>query len=191
MLNLPNALWKIEFYLREKDKGVLARSSYKDRLEDSSLKSYIKHLEDNPFYGEPPGGESIASICLRLDFVMQIWRHLGIKSLIAVCHGNVMMGFRVRIERMDQERFIELEESQHTFDEIYNGQILHYTRRNPHTGVISTYPIFMRSICPWDTSLSSNKWYPIIRPTYTNDQLLQKVVHFPQLVNNDTYPKKN
>lgn len=103
---------------------------------------------------------------------------------MAVCHGNVMMGFRVRIERMDEKRYREIEHSDDPKDDIHNAHILHYSRRNPYTGEIADFPIFMRSICPWNFSLSSNEWAPIERPKYTSQQLLESINHFPQLVNN-------
>lgn len=93
-------------------------------------------------------------------------------------------------------------------EKIHNGQIIHYTRRDPQTGEIAPTINWMRSICtfhwfgevwfdlryleefvdwylgPWDTTLSTNVWQQIERPTWTNEELLAEVRQIPQLVNN-------
>jgi hypothetical protein len=96
-----------------------------------------------------------------------------------------MMAFRVRLEKMRQQKYYEIEESNNPHDDIHNCQILHYSRRNPKTGQIAAIPMWMRSICPWNTSLSSNEWQPIIREEFTNEQLLQEVLKHRQLVDTD------
>lgn len=64
---------------------------------------------------------------------------------------------------MSQRRFRENEESTDDRDKIWNCQIIHYTRRDPETGIVAPNFYWVRSICPWDTSLSRNVWQPIHR----------------------------
>eukprot|EP01119_Soliformovum_irregulare_P005798 TRINITY_DN17547_c0_g1_i2.p1 TRINITY_DN17547_c0_g1~~TRINITY_DN17547_c0_g1_i2.p1 ORF type:complete len:320 (-),score=48.73 TRINITY_DN17547_c0_g1_i2:37-996(-) len=180
-LRLPSAKWFVEFYLREKDKGVLAGSSHAVRKDTHG--DVLAHMKKDAFYVAPPGGESFAETCLRADWTMQIWRHMIGSRVIAVCHGNIMLAFRVRLEKMSLDVFRSLEASKDPKDKINFSQILHYTRRNPFTGEIADYPIYMKSVCPWDLSLSSNEWKPIVRPEYSNEDLLQEVNDIPQLVN--------
>jgi len=97
-----------------------------------------------------------------------------------------MLSFRVRLERMSQSRYQEIQNSNLAYDKVQHCHILHYTRRNPSTGDIEPYPKWMRSVCPWDESLSKNEWEEIIRPTFTTESLLNEVNKVPQLINNSS-----
>eukprot|EP01116_Phalansterium_solitarium_P009430 TRINITY_DN23557_c0_g1_i1.p1 TRINITY_DN23557_c0_g1~~TRINITY_DN23557_c0_g1_i1.p1 ORF type:complete len:336 (-),score=84.95 TRINITY_DN23557_c0_g1_i1:335-1315(-) len=186
LLGLPNARWSTEFYLAERDKGVLGGLSYSKRKSERA--DVLKMLARDPFFVAPPGGESMSNVCLRVDRMLDLWRKLDNKSVVAVCHGNLMMAFRVRLEKMHQDRFTELEESHSPLDKIHHGHILHYTRRNPETGEMQPVPGWVRSICPWDTSRSTNDWQRIERSTFSNEELLRLVNKTPQLVNEPYKP---
>lgn len=191
LLALEGAQWFCDFYLRERDKGLLGGISDLQRKEEAAYKAVMASQERDTFYWAPPCGESIASACLRVDRMLDILRTScsGFK-VIMVLHGNIMRAFRVRIERMSQRRFRELEESTNDKDKLWNCQIIHYTRRDPETGIVAPNFYWMRSICPWDTSLSSNEWQSIHRPTYSNEDLLAEVSLVPQLINNEDIPEK-
>ena len=136
------------------------------------------------FQWRPPNGESIEDLCLRVDRVFATFaRECAEQNVIAVCHGEFMWACRVRLERMLPQRFLELDQSDRAEDHIHNGQILHYSRVNPSTGIESHRYEWMRSICPWDTSLSYNDWQSIERPTLNNETLLNLVNEWPQLIN--------
>jgi len=183
LLNFKESKWHCEFYLREQDKGILGGKSQSQRATDYA--HLLASLKKDSFYIAPPGGESTANSCLRVDRIISAWQHsCPGQKIIAVCHGNIMMAFRVRLEGISQSRFQELMESKHHFDKIHHCQIFHYTRRNPWTSEIATLPSWMRSICPWDTTRSSNMWQEIVRSTYSNEDLLFEVNRIPQLVNN-------
>lgn len=167
-LNLPNAEWYVDFYLREREWGdmdVLTFKECKEQFADS-----IAFRERDPFYWTSPNGESMAQLCLRVDRILDtLHRECEGKKVIIVGHGEVMWAFMVRLERMTQQRFIELDQSKNPHDRIHNCQILHYSRVNPDTQEISPYLSWKRSICPWDPSLSSNDWQQIYRTRYSND----------------------
>lgn len=120
---------------------------------------------------------------------------------------------------MSQRKFRELEESTDDRDKLWNCQIIHYTRRDPETGIVAPNFYWVRSICPWDTSLSWNVWQPIHRyasqtnrwfptmasmksadgfvlllflnrPTYSNNDLAAEVALVPQLINSEDVPPK-
>lgn len=183
ILRFPNSKWHCEFYLREQDKGIFGGKSHQEREQEYS--EQLARLKKDTFYVAPPGGESIANSCLRVDRIISLWQtSCPGQKVIAVCHGNIMTAFRVRLERMSQGRYQEIERSTHPHDKIQHCQILHYTRRDPETGEIAAIPQWMRSICPWNTELSSNMWLPVQRPTYTNEQLWEEVAKVPQLINN-------
>ena len=93
-----------------------------------------------------------------------------------------MWAFRVRLERMTSKRYHELDLSDNPFDHIHNCQVLHYTRRDPATQVLSPHIEWMRSVCPTDLSLSSNNWQNIVRRQFTNEELLAEADEIPRLI---------
>jgi hypothetical protein len=98
-----------------------------------------------------------------------------------VCHGEVIWGFRLPIERMSQERFTELHLSQADEHKIRNCQILHYTRRNPDGGKLGPYVGWYRMIRPAATPVWNSGWQAIERPRYSNKDLLDMVARIPLL----------
>jgi NAD+ kinase len=181
LLNLPDENWFVDFYLRERDWGKL------DVMTDHQRKLlYAQELhqrEIDRFYWSPPEGESMANLCRRLDRILgTLHRECSGKNVIIVCHGEVMWALRVRLERMLQGRYKELDESRHPFDRMHNCQILHYTRINQDTGEMGPYMDWMRSICPWDTRLSRNTWEKVERKTFSNEELRLLVEQHPRLI---------
>eukprot|EP01114_Cavostelium_apophysatum_P016334 TRINITY_DN4618_c1_g1_i1.p1 TRINITY_DN4618_c1_g1~~TRINITY_DN4618_c1_g1_i1.p1 ORF type:complete len:299 (-),score=62.47 TRINITY_DN4618_c1_g1_i1:1092-1988(-) len=184
LLNFKNAKWHCEFYLREQDKGILAGKSHTEREKEYS--DQLEKLKKDSFYVAPPGGESMANSCLRVDRIISMWQtSCPGQKIVCVCHGNIMTAFRVRLERMSQSRYQEIQKSNNPQDKIQHCQIFHYTRRNPDTGEIEPIPLWMKSICPWDVSLSKNEWEQIVRPVFTTESLIAEVNKVPQLINNE------
>lgn len=181
LLELPNANWYVDFYLRERDWGAM------DLMTDEARhKKYAEELamrKIDSFYWCPPRGESMANLCRREDKILEtLHRECADKKVIIVCHGEVMWAFRVRLERMLQGRFKELDTSSHPFDRIHNCQILHYSRRHPETGEIEPYINWFRSVCPSNFSLSRNDWEKINRRRFSNEDLLKEVENYPRII---------
>ncbi len=174
-LGLQGAEWKVDFYLRERDYGVFEAMTEEDRWERFADAMRVRDMDS--FFWAPPQGESMAELCLRVDRMIDtLHRECSQKRVLIVCHGEVMWAFRVRLERMLQDRYKALDTSKHPFNHIHNCQILHYTRRRdgPSRDEPSISPFYerMRSICPTDLTLSRNQWEPIERRSYSNDDLL-------------------
>ncbi|MBI5742236.1 MAG: phosphoglycerate mutase family protein [Candidatus Niyogibacteria bacterium] len=162
LLGLPGANWYRDFYLRERDWGQ-------------------KDVE--PFYWIPFGGESLAALCQRIDLVLELLRReCSEKRVIIVCHGEVMLGFRIRIEKLSQTKFKEIYLSPKQEDRIKNCQILHYTRRDPQSGAIARHIDWMRMVRPAVTPIWTTGWREIVRPRYTNDDLLNIVSEIPRAI---------
>ena len=95
---------------------------------------------------------------------------------------------------MSQGRFTSLGNSQDKRDQIYNGQILHYTRRNPsNPELIEPTFQWFRSICPWDQKRSSNahsngngkeNFTKITRNAYNTQKLLEESRRVKRLIPN-------
>ncbi|ELR18230.1 phosphoglycerate mutase family protein [Acanthamoeba castellanii str. Neff] len=181
LLDLDNAHWHTDFFLRERDRGILSnlsRSEVRTRHQEE-----LAREELDPFYHAPPGGESIASVCMRVARVVSHLRQTcsGYKVLL-VCHGNIMWGFRITLENIKQAEFLRM--IQDPQEKIHNCQILHYSRRNPYNGIVESDINWMRSICPWDEKPDHSTWHRIVRRTFNNTDLLGLVAHIPQAVNN-------
>jgi broad specificity phosphatase PhoE len=181
LLNLPGALWKKEFYLRERDGGLMER-------EPASVRraKYAKANEERrrePLLWTPEQGVSVAEVCLRGDRVIDtLHREYDGKMVVMVCHGEMMLAIDTRLQRRSIDEFNRMKSSKHPHNEFHNCQILHYTRVNPRSTVVEPYYNWVRSVCPWDLSLSSNEWQPIVRKKFTNKELLADARRFPQMV---------
>eukprot|EP01117_Protostelium_nocturnum_P002096 TRINITY_DN1273_c0_g1_i1.p1 TRINITY_DN1273_c0_g1~~TRINITY_DN1273_c0_g1_i1.p1 ORF type:complete len:354 (-),score=104.73 TRINITY_DN1273_c0_g1_i1:89-1150(-) len=190
LLGLPNANWLTEITLRERDKGQLDNVSWIER--NDKFADEMKRRKRDAFFWAPPGGESLAQICQRIDHSLStLRRDCSRKRVIIVCHGEIMWGFRVRLERLSQIRFHHLQNSEDPKDKIHNTQILHYTRIHPETGEESPVFKWMRSICPWKPDNGSEEWMEFERPTYTNEDLMNSVLTVPRYVNNTKNPEND
>lgn len=181
---LPQQRWYLDFFLRERDYGLFDVMPEAERVE--KFPDHIRHKDRDGLYWAPPGGETMANAAMRLGRLLDtLHRECSDKRVIVVCHGETMWALRVRLERMMGTRYDALDASKDPYDRIHNCQILHYTRRNPETGVTDRRYEWMRSICPWDSTRSSNVWTPIERPTYTNQDLLALAAAEPRLIDNE------
>lgn len=180
LLGLQGARWRREFYLRERDRGLLDVIPYSERILRFAVES--EHMERNSLFFAPPGGESIASVCMRIDRVLNtLHRECANKRVIIVCHGEVMWAFRLRLERMSQEKWETLFASTNHDDTIYNGQIIHYTRKDPNCGVIHDHFQWLRMVRADDETFSRD-WQTIERSQPTNEELLALVEKYPRLI---------
>ena len=104
LLGFPDSKWRLECYLRERDTGVLGGRSKQEQKEFYG--DVMRFQATDSFYWAPPGGESIANALLRIDrFLDSLQRNSSGLRVLVVCHGNMMKGFRVRLERMTQVCF--------------------------------------------------------------------------------------
>ena len=100
---------------------------------------------------------------------------------LIVTHEGVLWEARHLIERLPIYEMDRLLGSEDPEDRIHNCQIIHYTRRDPVSGKLSDHLDWVRSICPWDLSLSSNEWQSIERKVYSNEELLEIASRSPRL----------
>lgn len=180
-LNLDDASWTTTYNLRERTWGTLDRVSAQER--EQRFKESMKERTIDPFYWTPPNGESIATLCLRIDrFIATMHRECDNQNVIIVCHGEVMWAFRMQLERMTQEAYNLLDGSKDPRDRIHNCQVIHYTRTNPvQAGYSSAKRLqWMRSFCPCRNEFT--EWTELRRIRYTNDELLQRVRRVQRIV---------
>lgn len=175
-LQLPSARWFINIYLHEQlwgDMDVMPRSELSARSPDAQAKR-----NRHRFYGAYNNGEDMGEVCLRLDRILEtLGRECTGKRVILVCHGNVIWGFRMLIERITPRQYHLLDTSNAPADRIDNGQIYHYRS----TGGPSFTQV--RTLRPASKVTIDESWRDIVRPSFTNDELLTELEHIPQLIN--------
>lgn len=181
LLGLLDAEWFRDFNLTERNWGHLDALPENERLKQYGEQLRLRDIE--PFFWTPDNGESFAELCRRLRDVLQtLHRECRDKRVIIVCHGEVMWAFRVLLERMPQQTFKELHLSKDAKHRINNCQILHYTRRNPDTGKLAEHADWMRAVRPTESPVWDTGWQKIVRPRYTNEELLREVESYPAIL---------
>lgn len=71
-------------------------------------------------------------------------------------------------------------------ERIHNCQVITYSRRCPSSGELHADFRFMRSVCPWDLSLSRNEWHPIDRSGgLYGAELTALLEDYPRMYNDD------
>lgn len=179
-LNLPDASWRAEFYLRERDTALM------DNCPDDEKKRLFA-LEQRQFIVDPflcypaGGGESIAGLCQRLKTTMIAhWaRECSDKRIIAVCHGHVIRALQLEFEDLGHDDFIRLDKSEKSEDKIRNCQILWYTRRDPETNKLFPHLVAVRSVSPSEANRDFG-WREIKRNRYANEDLLMEAARYPR-----------
>ena len=173
LMDLPDAQWYRDVYLTERNWGDLDISSEEER--QKKFDEVLKKRTIQPFFWKPPNGESFLELCLRVDRVLHtLHRECSDKRVIIVCHGEVMLAFRVRLERMSQERFRRVTFSEEFTDRILNCQAIHYTRRNPETKNLEKYANWFRLLRA-EKLVTITGWQKIERRVYSNEYLLEIV----------------
>lgn len=181
-LQLPGAQWKSEWNIRERDWGSLDSMDYEERKVRFAEEMAAK--DTHGIFWTPPGGESMADFTTRLkQHLDTLHRECSEMNVLTICHGEVMWGIYLLLMRPKLPAYNSLDLSKDPRDKIHNCQLWHFTRVNPDdpSDIRQRYD-WWRSICPWDTSLSRNTWQPIVRESYSNDELLAEVAQTPRMI---------
>ena len=183
-LDLPYAKWKIQPLLRERDWGHLDTMPPSRRAEVFPY-DVMGQKSSAPLNWTPPNGEDLLTKSLFVDRVLQTLHreYSDADDVVIVCHGETMLAADMLLRRLSFEDLRRITRSRDPRDKIHNCQIIVYSRRDPDTGVLYSSPRWRLSVCPWDTTRSNDVWEPIVRKTYSNDDLLSLVGKYPRLVN--------
>ena len=187
-LALPHACWMQDILLRERSWG---RADFV-MPESERYELFAAELEarrEDPCYWRPPEGESLAEVCLRVERVLvRISRDCPGGSCILSTHEDVMWAARFVLEGMTQEQWRQLLLSDDPCDKIHNGQVFHYSRRDPVTGECAEHLCWVRSACPWDPPRANEQWRRIEPRIFSNDDLLETVATVPRRVHGPPQP---
>lgn len=179
-LELPEAQWRVEYQLRERDKALMDNCPVDEQKNLFGLEE--KQYQLDPFLSYPAGGgESIPLLCLRLktDILEHLARECSDKRVIIVCHGHVMRAFQLEIENLGHDDFIRLDDSEDLAEKIRNCQIIWYTRRDSENVKLQSHMVAVRSVCPWDPD-GDYGWRKIERRRFSNKDLMADVEKYPR-----------
>lgn len=183
-LDLPDADWQIDFFLREREWGDLDGLNYAEQREKFSRNLEMKDSE--PFFWTPPNGESFAAVCSnRISWVLSnLEKEYSDKRAIIVCHEEILWAFRIMIEKLRQSDFIELFNSTEPENKMVNCQIFHYTRKDPKTGLVLPYINWVRTVDPVNGEFETD-WREIFpkMARFTNEELLEIAEKFERTIN--------
>ncbi len=184
-LELRDAKWRLHPFLHERRLGQISGMGYYKDDQDID----ISERDEDPLWWLPPNGESIMDVAHRsytaLGTLHREHDERGADKAIVVTHGDVLASMRLLLERMNELTFTQWMQSDEASDHIFNGQVLHYTRRidpENRNSDLASAPTHLRSVYPWDMARSTNEWRQIERPTYTNEQMLEGVEYRPRIV---------
>lgn len=175
-LGLPNARWRLNRALRERDYGDIG-SLPRTEAATAPWWAHNHNLADRDrLYWTPPNGESIAAVAEdRVRNVLDtLHRDADAQRVLVVTHGETMLAFRLVLERLDDTQFAHVaHDSAHR---IPNCGALQYTRRDPATGVQDRQLRWLRRASParsgsgW--AMHATAWQRIETPTRSNADLL-------------------
>lgn len=183
LLGLPDAAWRLNRALRERDWGDIGsvpRGEF-ESLPEFRHNATMKAID--PLYWKPPGGESIAGVAEdRVRNVCDtLHRECDSKSVICVGHGELMWAFRLLLERLDDDTFVELDADKS--ERIHNCEVLHYTRIDPDTGNQAPRLTWLRRARPVETAdgwrMVEGHWDHFETGSFTNAELLASVEDVP------------
>jgi broad specificity phosphatase PhoE len=167
-LGLPGAEWVLHPDLRERSWGELDPLTPAQRHEHFAAALAEKAI--SPLYWRPPNGESMAEVAARLIGILHNLHHECAQGrALLVCHGETIGAFRAKLEDMSQLEFAHW--STDPAERIANGEIVHYSRREPGGNATSEHLEWRRTIVPQEPE-RSQPWERIRRRRYDADGLL-------------------
>jgi NAD+ kinase len=172
LLELPRACWEPYNMLRERFWGEADfRVPENERWE--MFREQLEGRKHDPVYWRPPGGESLADVELRVEhFLDKVHRTWPNGIAMVVTHRDAMLAFAARVAPKPLAQWRQALLSRDPRDQIHNGQVLHFTRRDPYTAEVNARFAWFRSVCPWDPARSTNEWQPVERPSLSSEELL-------------------
>jgi broad specificity phosphatase PhoE len=185
LLGLPDAVWFRDHNITERNWGDLDNVSLEDR--EQRFADALRRRDHTPFFWTPPNGDSYHAFCLHIDKVLgTLHRECSDTNVVMVCHGEVMLAIRVLLTRMGQEEFTRIHLSDAEEDKIFNCEVHWYTRTDPSTNCSQPHFTHLRRVRPAlpaeNIPIHDTGFVPIVRPTYSNNDLLRIADQFPNIL---------
>lgn len=176
MMGLPNATWKTDMMIRERDQGVQdGQGDVGMGLSDEEQHRKLK----SPMYWQPMAGESMSDVCIRVrHFLHRLQTNATGMRCVVVCHYRTIHAFRFLLENIPQDEFPEV-----LGQEMPNCCIWWYSRRDANGKVGSVIASIKRIAVQPDGSAEVVD-IPLSKGTFSNDELLAECLKVPQVLNN-------
>jgi broad specificity phosphatase PhoE len=165
-LRIPDAAWEVEPDLRERDWGDWDSRS-------AALQGHeIRRQQEYPFDWCPPGGESMSLLIRRVTAPLR--RLLGASAVAAVVvtHADALWALRYVMADLSPTSWLELFRSECPTP---NCGVIHFSRRHPQTGELSSRFAWYRRHCPWRESTAGAIVEVPHRLRFSAGQLLDEV----------------
>jgi probable phosphoglycerate mutase len=95
--------------IREKEFGILDGLT-RDGITKKYPEEARRREREGKYYYRPPGGESYPDVALRVhSFLGTLARECVKQSVLVVCHSVVVLIFRRLLERLSEQRFLEID----------------------------------------------------------------------------------
>lgn len=176
---LPKAKWEECRVLRERSWGEISTIT-RDEFRDNYPRNWMFKRTD-PLYWRPPAGESIADVAEDRvhNLLTSLNRRAEAQTVVAVSHGDFMQALMLTLEDIVDEEFLRRCEDDAW--QITNCTCLHYSRRDPHTGLTSSRMCWEQTARPvvdeqgrWHVQVEP--WRHFGKPMMSNGDLVS-VVH--------------
>jgi broad specificity phosphatase PhoE len=130
-LNLPDARWRLNRALRERDWGDIGTMPKSQYSSDPVLAINFRRQATDPLYWTPPNGESVADVAENRvrNVIRSLQERAADQNILAVTHGDAITAFRLVLERMSDEAFERM--SRDKTQNIRNCEVIEYSRVNP------------------------------------------------------------
>ena len=181
-MDLPNAGWRLERLLREREWGELG-----GLVESEHKAQYPANYawqQADPLHWAPPGGESISQVAENrvreiFDTMHRNKEEKDVDSWILSTHGEWIWATRLALDYMFNEEYVTSENDQS--QKINNCQVVHYTRLDPVDGVQADYLKWRKSVWPYGNPEDPGQWQEVGRKILSNEELLAQVEEMPRL----------
>ncbi len=172
-LHVPEARWRLENRLVERNWGTLDQLPYEERLR--LFGEEMKRRKEFAFFWRPSSGETMQDVFLRFrDLADTLHRECERKHVFLVCHGETMWAARTVLEYWTPRQLRDhmLERDNRT--RIHNCRIIQYTRvlDAEHRADRLSRVRFVDPVHPDDPARNLG-WAKVARPMYTSGELLE------------------
>lgn len=174
-MGLADAQWEVDSMLAEREQGVSqGNGSPMVELSESESTRY----EMSNFFWAPAAGESCASVCTRIQHVLNsLAVRAGGKRVIIVCHMRVINAFQVLLEN---KTLSECEDVVRR--DMPNGTVVWYTSQDPE-GAVHDRMLGGKIVKVQPGGLSARiEPFSITKQYFTNEELLAQVHRWPQVI---------
>lgn len=179
LLNLPNVIWRENYYIRERDWGDLEYFPGDSEIE-LYKKARVLRRQDRMFW-TPPNGASLAATMIEFDrFLGTLHRECQNDSVIAVMHGESILVAMAMLERWTPSKLEEFANVHDRNSRIGNCHLIEYSRINPWTEEVTEHLDFVRVFSAWDPPENTGDlWSEVKRPLFDGKALAREIESYP------------